>query len=136
MKPLTHLALTKGALSAIAFLTAIGTNSGEILAQSCLNCWINPQTGQEESLERIIPRQLPATPPASTVESSQPSPETATEKPEEGDKKEDSSPNPADIPIFDDPVGREESEPQPVPRTQVDPRLRYQQQERRLEENQ
>ncbi|MGK7932331.1 MAG: hypothetical protein AB4041_12985 [Microcystaceae cyanobacterium] len=123
----------------IALLTLLGSHNGNLLAQSCLNCWINPQTGQQESLEHIIPRQEPTneTPP---VVSEPLSPERERERKEEvspsseGEKKDDSSPQPENPPLFDDPIDRlgEETEPQPLPRTQVTPRLGYEEQERRL----
>ncbi|MGK7944114.1 MAG: hypothetical protein AB4058_06565 [Microcystaceae cyanobacterium] len=122
--------------SAIALLTVFSSYNGELLAQSCLNCWINPQTGQQESLDYLIPRPVPQNEPSPTVsESLSPEEEkkedASTES--EADQKEDSPDSETDKeednPIFDEPIDRleEEEEPQPLPRTQIEPRLRYRQ---------
>ncbi len=98
----------------VTVLISLGSYPRLLRAQSCLNCWINPKTGQQESLERIIPPQ--ASPPP--VVSSPPPPPT------EGEKPAPKAPKPPEIPLLDDPLDQVPPDPQPLPRTQVDPRSR------------
>lgn len=124
---------------AIAFLTVLGINNGRILAQPCLNCWINPKTGQMESLDRIVPRQTP-TPPAVTspppplppLDAESPLPTETGKNPDNPPKPDETAQKKPKPPLIEgDPLDQAEKEPQPLPRTQVEPRLRNEQQQQR-----
>ncbi len=103
----------------ISLLLSLGVNLGSLNAQSCLNCWINPITGQQESLERIIPSSVPRTPPPPPVTNN--APDEAAKKPDNGEEK----PNPTQIPISEEDPRAREAEPRSLPERQIDHRLRY-----------
>lgn len=61
----------KQAISSIVSAAFLLSIPASVYAQSCVNCWINPQTGRLENLDRLVQPQTTTSPASSNNQTSQ-----------------------------------------------------------------